>query len=154
MVGDRWFDDNFNFLPNDEDELIKQPRHLGGSTRFGSAVSNTIGVYPVELQAMALAMFPGTINERDRFRSSARSLLQLIDHLCKRRKAAGGDVYLSHVPAHTNNVDQHSVGNRMADFEANRTRLRPSHPSPLNLDHGGTSTGNGGQIIPILMDQN
>jgi len=157
VVGDRWFDDNFGFLPNDEDELIRQPRHLGGSTRFGSSVSNTIGVYPVELQAIArvLAMFPldtilhihsdsqasiksikkfiGTINERDRLRSAARPLLQLIDHLCKKRKAAGGDLYLSHVSAHTNNVDQHSVGNRMADFEANRTRLRPSHPSPLNI---------------------
>jgi len=123
VVGDRWFDDNFGFLPNDEDELIRQPRHLGGSTRFGSSVSNTIGVYPVELQAIArvLAMFPldtilhihsdsqasiksikkfiGTINERDRLRSAARPLLQLIDHLCKRRKAAGGDLCLNHVSA-------------------------------------------------------
>jgi ribonuclease HI len=158
VVGDRWFDENFGSLPNDEEELARQPGHLGGSTRFGSAVSNTTGVYPVELQAIArvLAMFPldavlhihsdsqasiksiqtflGTANERDRLRSAARPLLLLIDHLCRRRAEAGGTVSLSHVHAHTNDVDPHSVGNRIADFEANRSRLRPDHPSPLSLE--------------------
>ena len=60
-----------------------------------------------------------------------RPLLQLIRHLWHRRQA-GGPVTLSHVSAHTDSTDAHRVGNRLADFEANRARARPSHPSPLS----------------------
>ena len=144
-------------LPSDEQELARQPAHVGGSTRFGSAVDITVGIYPVELQAIAraLAMFPLSIHlhihsdsqasiksiltfvrshdERDQLRSASRPLLQMIRHLWYRRQEAGGRVTLSHVSAHTDNDDPHSVGNRLADFEANRARARPSHPSPLNV---------------------
>ena len=45
-----------------------------------------------------------------------------------RRQEAGGRVTLSHVSVHTDSNDPHSVGNRLANFEANR-----AWPSPLTF---------------------
>jgi hypothetical protein len=117
----------------------------------------TQGVYPAELQAIArtLAMFPLSFNlhihsdseasiaainsfdvqqnERRRLRMPARTILQLIHHLMTQRRAAGGSVGLSHVRAHTDNMDEHSVGNRMADYHANLARLKSDRTFPLGL---------------------
>ena len=71
-------------------------------------------------------------DERDWLCSAGRPLLQ-IRHLWYRRQEAGGRVTLWYVSAHTDNDDPDSVGNRLADFEANRARACPSHPSPLNV---------------------
>ena len=81
----------------------------------------------------SILTFVRSHDERDQLRSAGRPLLQMIRHLWHRRQEAGGRVSLSHVSAHTDNDDPHSVGNRLADFEANRARARPSHPSPLNV---------------------
>ena len=40
---------------------------------------------------------------------------------------------LSHVKAHTDGVDAHSVGNRLSDYQANLSRSRPDRSSPVNL---------------------
>jgi len=111
-------------------------------------------VYAAELQAIAraLAMFPASceleihsdsqgalagirayetqLNERRRLRMSSRPLLQLIHHLLQRRV---GNTHTSHVKAHTSNMDRHSVGNRLTDFQANVARAKPDEPSPLCL---------------------
>jgi hypothetical protein len=61
---------------------------------------------------------------------AGRPLLQLIHHLLDRRVA---DMTLSHVKAHTDGVDAHSVGNRLSDYQANIARSRPDRSSPPNL---------------------
>ena len=124
---------------------------------MGSSIDCTRGVYPAELQAIAriLAMFPLSFtllihsdsaaslaairthekqsNERKRMRMQARRLLQLISHQLRLRQAAGGSVQWAHVRAHTDGTDLHSVGNRLSDLEANRARLQPRQPKPLQL---------------------
>jgi hypothetical protein len=124
---------------------------------FGANILCTRGIYPAELQAIArcLAMFPASCtlhihsdsqgalagiqayeeqtNERKRLRMSGRPLLQLIHHLLAVRHTAGGTATFSHVSAHSTDMDIHSVGNRLADFQANRARQRPDHPSPSDL---------------------
>ena len=64
---------------------------------------------------------------------AGRPLLQLISHQLAIRQAAGGDVRLSHVKAHTANTDRDSNGNRMADYHANRARSRADRSYPLTL---------------------
>jgi hypothetical protein len=64
---------------------------------------------------------------------AARPLLQPLHHLLSVRSSAQGSVALSHVKAHTSGTDAHSVGNRLSDFQANRSRLRPDRPQPLCL---------------------
>jgi ribonuclease HI len=151
-VGDEWFDASVGAIP--ADEKLVTSAHVAGAVMFGASIEGTRGVYPAELQAIAraLAMFPLSCplhlhsdsesslrairsfceqtNERRRLRMSCRPLLQLIHHLLLRR---AGDTTLSHVKAHTTNTDAHSVGNRLSDYHANRSRLRPDRPSPLNL---------------------
>ena len=155
VIGDQWLDDNFATIPSDEKLL--NPGHVLGATLVGSSINCTHGVYPAELQAIAraLALFPLSFtlnvysdsqasiraidafekqhNERKRLRMSARPLLQLIHHLLSRRKSAGGSVTWTHVRAHTNNTDIHSVGNRLADYQANLSRSRPDRSWPLGL---------------------
>jgi len=157
VVGDRWLLDNFGSVPSDEHELARQPAHVHGATLFGSAIRCTQGVYPAELQAIvrAMAMFPLNLplhihsdsqssiqsirsfitepQERRRLRSASRTILRLIWHLFKRRFDADGRVTFSHVRAHTQAMDQHSVGNRMADFQANVARQHLDRTYPLNL---------------------
>jgi ribonuclease HI len=159
VPGDRWLLDNFGSVPADETELslAPQPGHLAGSTLIGSAITVTRGIYPAELQAIAraLAIFPLGMplhvhsdsqssirsidtfitqpNERRRTRSAARTILRLIGHLLRLRHEVGGYVTFSHVRAHTNNMDQHSVGNRMADFEANVAHQHADRSYPLHL---------------------
>ena len=140
-MGDNWLLNNYGSVPADEQVL--RSAHVRGATMFGSVIKNTVGIYPAELQAIArvLAMTPlssclnihvdsqSTIaaihsfdqqcNERKRLRMSARPLLQLISHLKQRKANAGGDVILSHVKAHTMDTDVHSVGNPIADYQAN-----------------------------------
>lgn len=132
VVSDSWLASGFNNIP--EDGLL-QPRHVAGATMYGSAISDacTQGVYPAELQAIvrALAMFPLTaslhihtdseasvkairsymnqVNERKRLRMSGRPLLQLIHHLITLRDTHA-TTQLSHVKAHTDGDDIHSVG--------------------------------------------
>ena len=154
VVGDRWLDDNHDSVPS---EYLLQLPHVGGATLFGSSISCSQGVYPAELQAIArtLALFPLSfdihvhsdseasiaaiqsfrheLNERARMRMAARTVLQLIDHLFSRRQAAGGDVKISHVRAHTDDDNIHSIGNRIADFQANRSRNNPLHSTPNGL---------------------
>jgi ribonuclease HI len=138
VLGDQWLDSNFTTVPSDEKLL--QPAHVCGATLIGASITCTQGVYPAELQAIArtLAMFPLSFNvhihsdseasiaatnsfdvqqnERRRLRMPARTILQLLHHLMTQRRAAGGSVGWSHVRAHTDNMDEHSVGNRMADY--------------------------------------
>lgn len=157
VVGDQWLVDNFGSVPSDEQELARQPRVLGGSTMIGSAIKATQGIYPAELQAIArtLAIFPLGLslcihsdsqssiqsimsylqepNERRRLRSAARTILRLIAHLFRQRVEAGGDASFAHVRAHTDGMDQHSVGNRMADYQANNARQHAERSYPLGL---------------------
>jgi hypothetical protein len=142
-------------VPSDEHAV--QPHHLRGFAVYGAAIRCTRGIYPAELQAIArvLAMIPASFalhihsdsqasiaaviayeqlsNERERLRMSARPLLQLISHLHRIRRAAGGSVQYSHVKAHSTDSDIHSVGNRLSDFHANRARLHPERCQPLSL---------------------
>jgi hypothetical protein len=151
-IADQWFDASVPTIPSDEKLL--QAVHVRGLTMIGASISCTQGVYPAELQAIArvLAMFPlscplhvhsdsesslsairsfvAQCNERRRLRMSGRPLLQLIHHLLDRRIA---DTTLSHVRAHTDGVDAHSVGNRLSDYQANLSRSRPDRSSPVNL---------------------
>jgi hypothetical protein len=114
-------------------------------------------VYPAELQAIArsIAMFPLTfhlhlhtdslaslkaiysyerqLNPRQRLRMSSRPLLQLVAHLISIRNSAGGSVTLSHVRSHTTDSDINSVGNRLADYQANLARSKPDRSWPLGL---------------------
>ena len=155
VIGDQWLHRYFSSVPSDESML--QPAHVGGATLIGSAIDITSGVYPAELQgiARALAMLPLAVhvhihsdsqasltairtykqeaNERARLRMAARPLLRLIDHLCRARMAAGGDVTLSHVKAHTTQSDIDSVGNRLADYQANVARATTSRTYPRGL---------------------
>ena len=154
-VGDEWLEVNFATIPTDE--ALLQPADVGGGTLVGSSVTCTEGVYPAELQAIAraLAMFPLSFhlhihsdsqaslkaidsfeqqtNERKRLRMAARPLLRLISHLLSRRRAAGGSVTLSHVKAHSDGADMDSVGNRLADFQANRSRVSTRGSAPFSL---------------------
>lgn len=124
---------------------------------FGSAITCTQGIYAAELQAIAraLAMIPASVgihvhsdskssmqaiaaygeqrNERRRLRMAARPLLQIIDHLLHIRRAAGSSTSFSHVQAHTDSTELHSVGNRLADYRANQTRADPSRTFPSGL---------------------
>jgi hypothetical protein len=151
-VADDWFDGSVATIPSDEKLL--QPLHVRGATMLGASIDCTRGVFPAELQAIArvLAMFPLSCplhvhsdsesslsairsflvqcNERRRLRMAGRPLLQLIHHLLDRRVA---DTTLSHVKAHTDGVDAHSVGNRLSDYQANIARSRPDRSSPPNL---------------------
>ena len=154
-VGDEWLEANYASLP--VDEALLQPADVGGATLIGSSISCTVGVYPAELQAIAraLAMFPLSFhlhihsdsqaslkaidsceqetNERKRFRMAARPLLRLISHLLSRRRAAGGSVTLSHVKAHSDGTDLDSVGNRLADYQANLSRVSTRGSTPRSL---------------------
>ena len=66
-------------------------------------------------------------------RMSARPLLQLIQHLLAARHAAGGSLQLTHVKAHSDSSDRHSVGNRLADYQANLARGKRDRTFPLSL---------------------
>ena len=151
-IADEWFDASIATIPSDEKQL--QPMHVRGATMLGASISCTQGVFPAELQAIArvLAMFPLSCplhvhsdsesslsairsflvqcNERRRLRMAGRPLLQLIHHLLARRLA---DTTLSHVKAHTDGVDAHSVGNRLSDYQANIARAHPERSSPPNV---------------------
>lgn len=155
VVGDEWLHRHFHSLPTDESLLV--PAHVGGAVLIGSAINNTKGVYPAELQgiARALAMLPltfyvhvhsdsqsslaaisdyrGEASERARLRMASRPLLRLINHLCSIREAAGGSVAFSHVKAHTTHSDIDSVGNRLADYQANVARADPGRTQPCGL---------------------
>ena len=63
-------------------------------------------------------------NERRRLRMQARPLLQMIYDLMKARTSCGGSVKFQHIKAHTDMSDIYSVGNRCADFAANRYRSK------------------------------
>ena len=155
VVHDAWLEDNFELIPSDEHAI--GPHHVRGGLLVGASIAVTQGVYPAELQAIArvLAMLPlsssvhihtdsqssiaairsfqAEVNERARLRMSARPLLQLISHLTRSRWAAGGDVTFHHVKAHTDGTDIHSVGNRLADYQANRARTNPDAARPITL---------------------
>ena len=156
VIGDRWLYDNFQSVPS---ECLMQLADVGGATLIGARITCTQGVYPAELQAIArvLAMLPLSLrleihtdsqasiaaiesystelNERRRMRMAARTILQLIHNLITRREKAGGRVQLTHVRAHTAGSDILSIGNRIADFQANRSRLAApsSRTYPLGL---------------------
>lgn len=155
VLGDRWLDNNFSTIPADERLVL--PSHVAGATLYGAHIACTLGIYPAELQAIAraLAMFSlhahlhihsdsqaslkaiSTFNaetkERARCRMSARPLLELIRHLVQRRQGRGGSVEFSHVRAHSDETDKHSVGNRLADYQATIARRRPERTSPFGL---------------------
>ena len=149
-----WLLDNFAAIPP---ERLLRANHVVGATLIGADIVCTQGIYPAELQAIAraLAMLPLSfsldihsdsrssidairsyerqLNERKRMRMSARPLLQLVHNLLGRRVAAGGRVDWQHVAAHSNNSDIHSVGNRLADFQANLARGHADRKAPLTL---------------------
>jgi ribonuclease HI len=139
------------------DETLILTWDVGGATMVGAGIRRTQGVYPAELQAIAraLAMLPASatirihsdsrssleaisayeqqLNERKRLSMPARPILQLIHRLMQQQEAAGGSVSLSHVKAHIDGDDRHSVGNRIADYHANLARSRLDRSYPLNL---------------------
>ena len=155
VIGDEWFDDNCASVPTDESVI--QPHDVAGAALVGAAITCTQGVFPAELQAIAraLAMLPASLdvhvhsdsrasidairayaeqpNERRRLRMAARPLLHLVHHLTAVRRGAGGSVQLSHVKAHTKGTDRGSIGNRMADYQANLARSRLDRSWPLGL---------------------
>jgi ribonuclease HI len=157
VVQNQWLEEDSDNVPTNE-KLINSS-HLSQSLLIGASISSscTSGIYPAELQAIAraLAMLPLShqlhiftdsmasmksiqsyqcqTNERKRLRASARPLLQLINHLMNRRTAAGGSLQLTHVPAHTTNNDLASIGNRIADYQANLSRRQPDDSTPLGL---------------------
>ena len=156
VVADAWLSDNFAAFPLDEKAV--QAVHVAPAVALGSDIVCSLGVYPAELQAIAraLAMTPLSfhltihtdsqaaiaaigsyslqLNERKRLRMAARPLLQLISNLLTRRTQAGGQLQLRHVEAHTKKMDLPSVGNRIADFQANVARLDKSRRHPRELD--------------------
>ena len=154
-LGDAWLAGSYGSVPSDE-QLVTAA-HVAGASMFGASIACTRGVYPAELQAIArvLAMLPLSFtlhvhtdsaasiaairsyeeqcSERRRLRMAARPLLQLISHLLSIRHATGADIHFEHVRAHTTHTDIDSVGNRLSDWQAERSRLRPSEPRPLLL---------------------
>jgi hypothetical protein len=155
VISDQWLTRYADSLPTDQ--ALLQPAHVAGASLIGAAITVTTGVYPAELQAIAraLAMLPLSFHvhvhsdsqssiaavrafrleasQRARLRMPARPLLFLIDHLCSIRERAGGSVTLSHVKAHTTNSDIHSIGNRLADYQANRARVHAPRTQPCGL---------------------
>ena len=155
VVGDRWLDENHHTIP--ADEALVRAGHVAGANLMGASITCTRGVYPAELQAIArtLGMFAASVhlhihsdsqasiaavnsfssqlNERERLRSAARPLLHLISHLISIRRAAGGSLTLSHVRAHTQDTDIDSVGNRLADHQADIARRTPARAAPFGL---------------------
>jgi len=154
-VADESLTRRYHSVPSHEN--LVQQQHVRGMAVYGAAIHCTRGIYPAELQAIAraLAMFPASFSlrihsdsqasiaavrtyeqlssERERLRMAARPLLQLISNLLRLRRAAGGEVQLSHVKAHSTDSDIHSVGNRLSDFHANRARLHAERSQPLSL---------------------
>ena len=154
-VADQWLDEGYGSIPSDE--TLVTDRHVAGAFMCGASISCTRGVYPAELQAIArtLALFPTSFtlhihsdsqsslhairtyellsNERQRMRMSAHTLLQLIHQQLRVRQAAGGVAHWYHVKAHTDGAYIHSVGNRLSDWQANRSRARPMQPTPLSV---------------------
>ena len=154
-VGDAWLLDGYQAIPTDE--RLLRPIHVDGATLVGASIVCTEGIYAAELQAIAraLAMLPLSfsleihsdsqaaiaaihsyeeqLNERKRLRMSARPILQLVHDLLLRRSAAGGWADLHHVAAHSSKSDLHSVGNRLADYQANLSRSHADRRAPLTL---------------------
>ena len=154
-IRDHWLDEHFLHVPSDETQVTAHS--VSGAHMCGASITNTRGIYPAELQAIArtLALFPLSYtlhvhsdsqssidairsyeqlsNERRRMRMSAHTLLQLIHHLLRVRQAAGGSVHWHHVRAHTTDTDIHSVGNRLSDYQANLRRLSPAVTRPDGL---------------------
>jgi hypothetical protein len=152
-LGTAWLDDHHHSVPLEHQLTLN---HVGGATLIGSDISCTSGIYPAELQAIAraLAMLPLSLhlvvhsdsqssiaaigafdsehNERRRLRMAARTILQLLQSLLVRRRAAGGTARFLHVAAHSDCTDIHSVGNRLADLRANTSRGNV-HSSPNGL---------------------
>ena len=154
VVADVWLHNNYVNIPSDEGVL--QSAHVAGACMMGRSISCVQSVYPAELQAIARALamvslcsivyihsdsqaslgaimsFQQQNNERKALRMSARPLLCLISYLIGARYRAGGRVFLVHVKAHTKGTDIHSVGNRLADYQANLARSSDL-PCPRSL---------------------
>jgi hypothetical protein len=82
----------------------------------------------------AISCFRQLTNQRKRLRMAARPLLQLVSKLINSRQGAGGSVSFAHVRAHSDNTDIASVGNRLADYQANVSRAAGiDRSTPLNL---------------------
>lgn len=88
-----------------------------------------------EASVKAIRPYMNQVKGRKRLRMSGRPLLQLIHHLITLRDThgRGATTQLCHVKAHTEDDDIHSVGNRLADFHANRVRSNPTQPTPHSL---------------------
>jgi ribonuclease HI len=160
VLSDAWLHSHYGSIPSDEH--LVQAADVAGACMMGAPITNTVGIYPAELQAIAraLAMLPLTLhvhihsdssssiaaihtfhaslNERARLRMAARPILQLIQHLTQVRQSAAGSVTYSHVSAHTQQTDIDSVGNRLADYQAEQSRCKsksvPLSLKPLPLD--------------------
>jgi len=81
----------------------------------------------------AIHAYEQQCNERRRLRMAARPLLQRIHHLLAIRQTAGATTAFHHAKAHTSNNDFESVGNRLADYQANWSRTHSSQSSPHGL---------------------
>jgi ribonuclease HI len=150
-----WLIDNMLALPLRIE--IFRPNDIKEMAVFGGSITSTHGIYPAELQAIArtLAIFPLSYsihifsdskaaiagidkycretNERRQMRMQGRPLLALIHNLISRRNEVGGKVQFSHVKSHTDRVDIASIGNRVADFQAEICRKNPNQNCPLNV---------------------
>lgn len=132
-----------------------RPSDLKEMAIFGGSINCTQGIYSAELQAIArsLAIFPLSYsihifsdskaalagidkynretNERRRMRMQSRPLLALIQNLMSRRMKVGGSTQFSHVRSHTDGVDIQSIGNRVADYQAESCRKNSNQNRPL-----------------------
>lgn len=66
----------------------------------------------------AIETYAKEFSERRKLRMHGRPVLALIQRAIRWRRDAGGSVEFVHVKAHSDAADQHSVGNRVADFAA------------------------------------
>ena len=80
----------------------------------------------------AIATFSSHLNPRKKLRTDGHPYLQLIINNMKNVPDQSPRVVLKHVKAHTTNMDRHSVGNRIADFQA-KSSCSAANVSALDL---------------------
>ena len=156
-----WFNENWRTVPP-EDQLAAAD--VFGALLVGDPIAeqSSRGIYMAELQAVVRALMSlpvtwnvtvvldskssmlavekytsGTVSTRAKLRMSGRPMLDLLKRLIDDRYNHGGSVRLVHVKSHTDRMAPLEVGNRCADFVADRARALPTPTfEPLRLELG------------------
>jgi ribonuclease HI len=145
--GNDWFHECYHTVPSEDQMSVRAVR---GSLLVGDRIADefTHGIYMAELHAVVRALISlpvtwkvklvldsqssitaidkflrRTISARSKLRMPGRPMLGLVAMLVKDRQEHGGSVSWIHVKSHSNDVDQHAVGNRCADFIAGSSRI-------------------------------